>query len=91
MAELAWLIPVLALRLIPFHFALPVRSVPGQGDRVGIAAVGVAFILSAAVFSEVVGGATAAGRVLWATSASRPADGLPAWIRSRRRCWSWSP
>lgn len=66
MAELAWLIPVLPIASFLF-ISLAGKSVPGQGDRVGIAAVGVAFILSAAVFWEAVGGATAAGSVLWAT------------------------
>ena len=65
MAELAWIIPVLPF--ISFLIiALAGHKTPGDGDKVGIAAILAAFVLSLIVFFEVVGGGSAVGAFEWA-------------------------
>jgi len=65
MAELAWIIP-----LLPFIsfliIALFGHKTPGNGGKVGIAALLASFVLSLAVFVDVLGGGSAAGRFEWA-------------------------
>jgi len=65
MAQLAWLIPVLPLMAALIITFLGHR-LPGRGDRVGIAAVAVAFVLSVGVLLDAAGGAVASGGVTWA-------------------------
>jgi len=65
MAELAWLIPILPLASWLF-ISLAGHTVKGNGDRVGIAAVGASFVLSLLVFADVLGGARVSADFLWA-------------------------
>lgn len=65
MAELAWLIPTLPLAAW-LIIALVGHKFPGSGDRLGIAAIGVSFLLSLGVFFDVVGGSTVSLNFLWA-------------------------
>lgn len=65
MAQIAWVIPLLPL-LAALFIACFGHRVVGHGDRVGIAGVSVAFILSVAVLADVIGGGSAAGTVTWA-------------------------
>lgn len=65
MAELAWLIPLIPLASF-FFIALAGQTVKGDGDRVGIAAIGASFLLSILVFADVLAGARASFTVNWA-------------------------
>ncbi|MBO8141542.1 MAG: NADH-quinone oxidoreductase subunit L [Firmicutes bacterium] len=65
MVELAWLIPVLPLAAALF-IALFGHRTTGQGDRVGIGAISVAFLLSAGVLFDVMQGGRAARSFTWA-------------------------
>lgn len=65
MAELAWLIPALPL-LAWLFITLAGQRMKGDGDRVGIAAIGISFVLSIAVLFDVIGGSTAALDIRWA-------------------------
>lgn len=65
MAKLAWLIPVLPI-LSWFFISLAGQKVKGDGDRVGIAAIGISLVLSLLVLIDVIGGGSAAANVTWA-------------------------
>lgn len=65
MAELAWLVPILPLASYLF-IALAGQTVKGDGDRVGIVAVGASFLLSLGVLFDVIGGARVAADMVWA-------------------------
>lgn len=65
MAELAWLIPILPLASFLF-ISLAGQTVKGDGDRVGIVAVGASLLLSLGVFADVMGGARVAADMVWA-------------------------
>ena len=65
MVELAWLIPLLPL-VAAVVIAFLGKRLPGQGDRIGIAAISMAFVLSVGVLVGVMNGGTAAGSVTWA-------------------------
>src|SRR5690606_29937435 len=65
MVELAWLIPVLPLAAALFITFFGDRTA-GQGDRVGIGAMSVAFLISVGVLIDVINGATAAKSFTWA-------------------------
>src|SRR5690625_572856 len=65
MVELAWLVPVfpLAAAIIIAFFG---RHTAGQGDRIGIGAISLSFLLSLGVLVDVNQGATAAKSFTWA-------------------------
>lgn len=65
MAKLAWLIPLFPI-VSWVVISLWGRKVKGNGDRVGIAAVSLALILSILALVDVIGGATASGQITWA-------------------------
>lgn len=65
MAELAWIVPILPLASF-LIIAFAGQKIRGQGDKVGIAALLGAFVLSLFIFSDVVGGARATGGFVWA-------------------------
>src|SRR5690606_33561897 len=65
MAELAWLIPILPLASFVF-ISLAGQTVKGDGDRVGVAAVGASLILSILVFVDVLDGARVSADFAWA-------------------------
>ncbi|HEY8496716.1 MAG TPA: NADH-quinone oxidoreductase subunit L [Limnochordales bacterium] len=65
MIQLAWLIPVLPLAAA-FFIALFGHRTTGQGDRVGIGAISIAFLLSVGVLLDVIGGARLAQSFEWA-------------------------
>src|SRR5690606_13358492 len=65
MAELAWLIPILPLASFVF-ISLAGQTVKGDGDRVGVAAVGASLILSILVFVAVLDGARVSADLAWA-------------------------
>lgn len=65
MAELAWIVPLLPLlSFVIITFAG--HKVKGDGDKIGIAALLGAFVLSLVIFFQVVGGARAGGGLVWA-------------------------
>ncbi len=64
MAELAWIVPILPLASF-LIISFVGQKVKGDGDKVGIAALLGAFILSLMVFSDVMAGARAAGSFVW--------------------------
>lgn len=65
MVKLAWIIPVLPILSWCF-ISLAGHKVKGDGDRVGIAAMGIAFVISLLVFLDVINGASHAASVTWA-------------------------
>lgn len=65
MAELAWLIPVFPI-LSWLFISLAGHTVKGDGDRVGIAALAVSFLLAVSVLIDVIRGNTAAFSFNWA-------------------------
>lgn len=65
MAELAWIIPALPL-LAAFIIALFGNRIPGDGDRISIAAVGLSFVGAVVVLFEVIGGTTVTLSIPWA-------------------------
>lgn len=65
MVELAWLIPVLPL-VAAVIIAFFGQRMVGQGDRIGIGAMSIAFVLSVGVLIGVMNGATAAKSFTWA-------------------------
>ncbi|MEW6045826.1 MAG: NADH-quinone oxidoreductase subunit L, partial [Bacillota bacterium] len=76
MAQLGWLVPV-----IPGACALVLtfwgRRLPRQGDWLGIAAVGAAWLLSLGILASVIGGRGAAGSFTWAVFRSPSSESLP--------------
>lgn len=65
MAKLAWLIPLLPILSWAF-ISLAGQKVKGDGDRVGIAAIGIALLLALLVLIDVIGGGSAASSITWA-------------------------
>ncbi|MFS8664313.1 MAG: NAD(P)H-quinone oxidoreductase subunit F, partial [Limnochordales bacterium] len=65
MIQLVWLIPVLPLAASLF-IALFGHRTTGQGDRVGIGAISIAFLLSVGVLLDVMAGARLAQSFEWA-------------------------
>ncbi len=65
MIQLAWLIPVLPLAAA-FFIALFGHRTTGKGDRVGIGAMSIAFLLSVGVLLDTMGGARWAQHLTWA-------------------------
>ncbi|BAS27669.1 NADH-quinone oxidoreductase subunit L [Limnochorda pilosa] len=69
MVHLAWLVPLLPL-LAWLYVGLPNHRDPSRYDRVGIGAVGVAFLLSLGVLWDVAQGGRAAASLTWAVHGS---------------------
>lgn len=69
MAGLAWLIPLLPLASW-LYIGLPSHRASTRYDRVGIGAVGIAFLLSLGVLWDVIRGGSAAASFTWAVHGS---------------------